>query len=134
MTRAVPVIAALAASALASGCGGSAGDLLALTASGGIAGGSHTVVVSGDGRASCDRGPLQPLPSARVLVAREVERDAVDLAKRAASYPPSPDARAYTLHTKDGVVRWSEGNPNLPKVLPQAQLLELQLEQQLCRR
>jgi hypothetical protein len=127
-------MAALAASVLTSGCGGSAGDLLALTATGGIAGGTHTVVVSGDGRGSCDRGPLQPLPSARVLLARQVEHDAGDLAKRAASYPPSPDARAYTLRTKDGVVRWSEGNPALPKVLPQAQLLALQLEQQLCRR
>jgi hypothetical protein len=134
MRRASAVTAALAASALASGCGGSSGDLLAITASGGTAGGTHTVVVSGDGRGSCDRGPLEPLPSGRVLTAREVEHDAVDIAKRAASYPPSPDARAYTLRTKDGVVRWSEGNPTLPKVLPQAQLLALQLEQQLCRR
>jgi hypothetical protein len=125
--------ATLAASALGAGCGGSAGDLLSITAEGGVAGGRHTVVVSGDGRGSCDRGPLKPLPSDRVIAARGVERDAHDLARRATSYPPSPGARSYTLNTKDGAVRWSEGRPGLPAVLPRAALLALQLERQLCR-
>ena len=121
-----------ASALLLAGCGGSAGDLLSIGATGGIAGGKHTVVVSGDGRGSCDRGPLKELPSDRVIAAREIERDAADLAKRAASYPPSPDARMYTLRTKAGVVQWSEGRPGLPSVLPRAQLLELQLQRILC--
>ena len=124
----------LAAAAATAGCGGGAGDLLSITATGGITGGTHTVVVSGDGRGSCDRGPLKELPSDRVIDAREIERDAADLARRAASYPPSPDARMYTLNTKAGEVRWSEGGRGLPSVLPRAQLLELQLERILCRR
>ena len=124
----------LVAAAATAGCGGGAGDLLSITATGGITGGTHTVVVSGDGRGSCDRGPLKELPSDRVIDAREIERDAADLATRAASYPPSPDARMYTLHTKAGEVRWSEGGRGLPSVLPRAQLLELQLERLLCRR
>src|SRR4051794_37779006 len=118
---------------LLAGCGGSAGDLLSITASGGVAGGKHTVVVSGDGRGSCDRGELKELPSDRVIDPRSVERDAADLAKRSATYPPRPDARSYTLHTKAGEVRWSEDVPRLPSVLPRAQLLELQLERLLCR-
>src|SRR4051794_9478335 len=117
---------------LLAGCGGSAGDLLSITASGGIAGGKHTVVVSGDGRGACDPGPLKELPSDRVIAAREVERDAAELAKRSAVYPPLPDARSYTLHTKAGEVRWSEGARGLPSVLPRAQLLELQLQRALC--
>jgi hypothetical protein len=119
---------------LLAGCGGSAGDLLSISATGGIAGGKHEVVVSGDGRGSCDRGPLKELPSDRVIDAREIEHDVSDLARRAVTYPPVPDARAYKLDSKAGEVRWSEGSPGLPSVLPKAQLLDLQLERLLCKR
>jgi hypothetical protein len=118
---------------LLAGCGGSAGDLLSISVSGGVAPRAHTVVVSGDGRGSCDDGPLKELPSDRVIDARAVERDVADLAKRSATYPPLPDARSYTLRTKAGEVRWSEGGRGLPSVLPRAQLLELQLERIVCR-
>src|SRR3954470_20572715 len=131
MRAAAVAIAALVLGA--SGCGGAPGDLLSISATGGVAGGTHTIVVSGDGRGSCDRGPLKELPSDRVIEARAVERDPADLAKRPPTSPPRPDARSYTLHTKAGEVRWSEGAPSLPSVLPRAQLLELQLEQLLCR-
>jgi hypothetical protein len=135
MKRRVCALASLAAALAAlAGCGGGAGDLMSITASGGFAGGMHTTVVSGDGRGSCDRGPLTELPSARVIDAREIARDAAPLARRAASYgPPSPDARSFVLNTKDGVVRWSEGTPGLPSVLPRTQLLAVQLERLLCR-
>ena len=119
---------------LLAGCGGSAGDLLSISATGGIAGGKHEVVVSGDGRGSCDRGPLKELPSDRVIDAREIEHDVSDLARRAVTYPPVPDARTYKLDSKAGEVRWSEGSPGLPSVLPKAQLLDLQLERLLCKR
>ena len=66
---------------LLAGCGGSAGDLLSITASGGPAPGKHTIVVSGDGRGSCDRGPLKELPSDRVLEAREIEKDVLPVAR-----------------------------------------------------
>jgi hypothetical protein len=125
---------ALALLVLLAGCGGGAGDLLSIRVSGGIGGGRHTVVVSGDGRGSCDRGALEELPSDRVIDARAVERDAADLAKRSATYPPVPDARTYILSTKAGEVRWSEGGRGLPSVLPRAQLLELQLQRILCPR
>jgi hypothetical protein len=128
-----PACAAVLLMAVLAGCGGSAGDLLSITASGGVAGGKHEVVVSGDGRGSCDRGPLKQLPSDRVIDAREIEHDVADLARRAATYPLAPDARSYTLNTKAGVVRWSEGARGLPSVLPRAQLLELQLERILCK-
>jgi hypothetical protein len=131
MKRLAILVAATAAAV--AGCGGSAGDLLSINVSGGFAGGKgHTVVVSGDGRGSCDRGALKELPSDRVIAAREIERDVADLAKRAATYPPAPDARAYVLRTKAGTVRWSEAARGLPPVLPKAQLLELQLERLLC--
>jgi hypothetical protein len=131
--RAVTVAAA-AATVFVAGCGGAPGDLLSIEASGGVAGGKHTIVVSGDGRGSCDRGPLKELPSDRVIDARGIERDAGDMARRAAEYPPARSgARSYVLRTKDGEVRWSERTPGIPSVLPRAQLLELQLQNLLCR-
>jgi hypothetical protein len=128
MKRLVCALAVL----LLAGCGGGAGDLLSIGVSGGIAPRRHTIVVSGDGRGSCDRGPLKEIPSDRVIDAREIERDVADLAKRSATYPPAPDARAYVLRTKAGTVRWSEAGRGLPSVLPRAQLFELQLERLLC--
>jgi hypothetical protein len=115
------------------GCGGDPGDLLSISASGGVAGGTHTIVVSGDGRGSCDKAPLKGLPSDRVIDARGIERDAGDLARKAAEYPPlRQHARSYVLRTKDGEVHWSERTPGIPSVLPRAQLLELQLQNLLC--
>lgn len=134
MRCAAAMVAAVAAPVLAAGCGGTAGDLMSVTFSAGAGGGSHTIVVSGDGRASCDRGALKALPSDRVIDAREVERDMAPYAKRAAEYPSRSGARRYTLNSKDGVVRWSEGSPGLPVVLPRAQLLALQLQRLVCPR
>jgi hypothetical protein len=126
------LVALAAVAAAIAGCGGSAGDLLSITVSGGVAAQKHTIVVSGDGRGSCDNGPLKEIPSDRVIDARAVERDVSDLAKRSATYPPLPYARSYTLRAKAGEVRWSEGGRGLPGVLPRAQLLDLQLERLLC--
>ena len=124
--------AALAALAL-SGCGGEAGDLMSIEFQGGPTGAHHTVVVTGDGRGSCDRGKEELLPSARVIDAREIAKDVSDLARKAADYPPKAGATRYKLRTTDGDVRWSEGTPALPPELPKAQLLALQLERLLCR-
>jgi hypothetical protein len=132
MRRRIGLVTALAASSLAAGCGGPAGDLLSIGVAGGPTGARHTLVVSGDGRGSCDRGPLKELPSERVIDARKLEGDVGDLAKRAAAYPSRPGATRYALHTRNGVVRWSEGTPGLPSELPRAQLLALQLRRQLC--
>ena len=68
-----------------------------------------------------------------MLDARAVARDAADLARKASTYPAKAGTRRYELRTNDGVVRWSEGSPGLPSVLPRAQLLALQLEQIVCR-
>lgn len=124
------VLAALAVA----GCGGASGDLMSIEISGGPAGtAKHTIVVTGDGRGSCDRGQEKLLPSDRVIDARVIEKDVAELARKAADYPPRAGARRYTLSTGDGDVKWSEGTPGLPPLLPRAQLLALQLERLLCR-
>jgi hypothetical protein len=126
-------MAALAAcTALLSGCGGEAGDLMSIEVTGGPTAEKHTLVVTGDGRGSCDKGTEKLLPSGRVIDARGIADDIGDLATRAAEYPPRSGSRRYRLNTKDGDVQWSEGTPGLPSVLPRAQLLALQLERELC--
>jgi hypothetical protein len=134
MRRARAPVAAVIAAAALTGCGGEAGDLMSITISGGFAPVRHTIVVSGDGRGSCDRGALKLLPSERVVEAREIEHEVAELARKAAHYPPAPDRRVYTLRTKAGVVEWSEGGRGLPSALPRTQLLALQLERLLCAR
>ena len=124
---------ALVAAAALAGCGGEAGDLMSIESLGGPSGAHHTVVVTGDGRGSCDRGKEVLLPSQRVLDARETAKEVSDLARKAADYPAKPGAIRYTLKTTDGEVRWSEGTPALPSALPKAQLLTLQLDRLLCR-
>jgi hypothetical protein len=134
--KAVVLIAAVAVAVAVgvAGCGGESGDLMSIEISGGPAGvAKHTVVVTGDGRGTCDRGAEVLLPSQRVIDARVIAKDITELTRKAADYPPLTGARRYTLKTADGDVTWSEGTPALPDVLPRAQLLALQLERLLCR-
>jgi hypothetical protein len=125
-------LAGVLATGLLAGCGGEAGDLIALEAAGGAKPG-HRIVVTGDGRGSCDGGGLSSIPSDRLIEAREVERELQELADESATFPEQRDRRRYTARTDDGVVRWSEGARELPRVLPEASLLALKLERELCR-
>ena len=125
-------LAALAAVGLLAGCGGEAGDLIAIEVSGGAAGGDRTIVVTGDGRGSCDDGDLSNVDSDLVVEARAVERDIEELTNESREFPERRGRRRYVVRTDDGVVRWSEGTPGLPAVLPRTALLTLRLERELC--
>ena len=125
--------AALAAIALVAGCGGNAGDLMAIEVSGGTAAADRTLVITGDGRGRCGGGELQNVESDLVVEARDVERDIESLANESRAFPQRAGRRRYVVRTDDGVVRWSEGAPGLPEILPRTALLTLQLERELCR-
>ena len=126
-------LAALAAAACLAGCGGEAGDLMAIEVSGGAAGAKRTIVITGDGRGSCNGGEREHVDSDDLVEARDVERDIEELADDSRTFPGRPGRRRYVVRTDDGVVRWSEGTPGLPEVLPRAALLTLRLERALCR-
>jgi len=131
----IAVAAATAALMLMAGCGSSAGDLLALEVSGGPLPAKQTLIVTADGRGSCNRGKLREIPNQRLLDAQGIARDAKPLAEAGAEYLASrPDARAYRLLLPDGDVRWTEGRPGIPPELARAQLLALQLGRVLCGR
>ena len=130
MRRGVAVAAALAA-ALA-GCGNAPGDLMKITTSGG-GGDAHRIVVTGNGRGSCDGGSEQTLPSDHVLDAREVEREVKTVAEERKSYTDAPSgARRYTVTTKDGLVYWLEGARGTPPVVAKAIVLTQELKRDLC--
>lgn len=154
-TALAAIVAALAlALALAlSACGGEAGDLLALEASGGPQEEPLRLTVTEDGRGTCDRGelgmagPLEPIPSERLIEARDVERELEGLAQDGAAFtrddaaaggsdqeaqPAGAGVRRYVARTRAGTVRWVEGAPELPEILPRAALLAEQLEDDLC--
>ena len=114
-------------------CGGAAGDLLAFEVSGGFQGGAREITVTGDGRGTCDRGPVQPVDGPTLLDARELQRELAPLASSAREFgAPGPDQREYVVRMREGSVRWPEGGEDLPPVLGRAVVLERALEQQLC--
>ena len=91
MRRATGALAALAA-AIVAGCGGEAGDLLAVERSGSIPGARLELRVTVDGRAACNRGELRQLPSEQVIAARRIER-----ALAGEDEEPGPAARDLRL-------------------------------------
>jgi hypothetical protein len=128
-------LAAAAAALILAGCGSSAGDVLALEVSGGPLPAKQTLVVTNDGRGSCDRGKLQEIPNARLIDAQALARDAKPLAEAAADYTSTRrGARQYVLRLPQGNVQWTEGRPDIPVELAKAQLLALQLGRILCGR
>ena len=128
MKRLVPLLAVVVA-----GCGGSPGDLIAIQSSGGPAVREQRLVVRSDGQATCNGGPAADIGSDALIDAREIERDLAELAERAANYEsPRAGATGYVARTKDGTVRWHERAPDLPPVLPKAQLFALQQGRALC--
>lgn len=116
------------------GCGGSAGDLLALEVSDGPAGDERRITVTQDGRASCDGGELEPISSALLIEAREVERELAGVAEEGGSFESSDAGhrRTYVARTRAGTVSWTEGEPHLPAALPRAAALAERLRADLC--
>lgn len=125
----------MAAALILQGCGDTPGDVLAFEVSGGPLRAKQIVIVTDDGRGSCDRGSLKDIPNQRLIDAQALAHDAKSLAESGASYGgPRPGARRYLLKLPQGDVSWTEGTPGLPPALARAQLLALQLGRQLCGR
>jgi len=129
------VLPALLAGVAAAGCGGGSGDLMAIEiAKGPARGRGLDIVIKDNGRATCNGGDEETIPSDLLIDARELERDLGDLAEEGAFFEPTgAGRREYVVRIKAGTVRWSEGNRGLPRELPQTQLLALRLDRLLCR-
>ncbi|MBV9214044.1 MAG: hypothetical protein JOZ25_10420 [Actinobacteria bacterium] len=132
--RAVSLAIGLAAAAsLAAGCGGTAGDLLALEVSGGAGDVHDRIRVTDDGRASCNGGMLAPIPNSQLLAAREDKRLLRPLAQQGVTFPGAiAGARNFVARSQDGTVTWSEGAPRIPTAVGRTTLLIIELERQIC--
>jgi hypothetical protein len=132
MRRALLLVVALTV-ALA-GCGGAPGDLIAIDVTGGPANREQRIVLQDNGHASCNDGPSEDIGSDALIQAREIERELMEPADRAAVFEQGagPDATSYAARTNDGTVRWREGARGLPPVLPKVQLFALQQGRTLC--
>jgi hypothetical protein len=125
MSRAA-LIATVAGVLAVAGCGGTAGDLLALEVSGGAGNVHDTLRITDDGRASCNSGKLMTIPNEQLLAAREDKRLLRPLAKKAATFPGAiAGAREFVARSQDGTVSWSEGAPRLPTAIGRATLLAI---------
>jgi hypothetical protein len=120
------VTAAVAASP---GCGNPGGDLIALEERGAH---FNRMVVTDDGRGKCNDGELERLPSARLLEAREVERELQGLADRGTTnFPEATGGRHFRAQMRDATVTWRERSTQDP-ALPRATALTLKLRNELC--
>lgn len=110
------------------GCGNPGGDLIALEERG-----VHftRVVVTDDGRGSCNGGELKRLASERLLEAREVERELQELADEGTNFPGPQGGRHFRAQMRGATVTWTERSRQDP-VLPKATLLALKLRRELC--
>lgn len=118
---------------LAAGCGGPTGDILGLAISGGPLKQPLRMHVTEDGQGSCNTRPLHQLPDPVILTARNLVREAKPVQKQSRNFgTPGPGVRTFELKTPDGTTDWVENARGLPPVLPQAELLALQLQQLLC--
>jgi hypothetical protein len=126
---------ALLVALVVAGCGGEAGDLMAIEIAKGPARGRELdIVIKSDGRGTCNGRDEETIPSELVIDARELERDLGDLAEQGAFFEPTgAGRREYVVRIKAGTVRWSEGDRGLPRELPRTQLLALKLDRLLCR-
>jgi hypothetical protein len=131
--RIAPAALAPALVLLAS-CGATAGDVLAIEVSGGPLHAKQILVVTEDGRGSCDRGKLREIPNDELISAQGVARDAKPLAETSATYTGGgrDGARQYLMRLPQGNVQWTEGRPGIPAALARAQLLALRLGRELC--
>jgi hypothetical protein len=124
LKRAAPIVALLALA----GCGNPGGDLIALEERG-----AHftRLVVTDDGRGSCNGGELKRLASERLLEAREVERGLQELADERTNFPGPGGGRLFRAQMRGATVTWTERSASEP-ILPRATLLTLRLRGELC--
>jgi hypothetical protein len=134
----VLAVAAVAAATVA-GCGGEAGDLLAVERSGSIPGARLQLRVTVDGRVACNRGALRQLHSDQVIDARGIERELTGEegepgpAARHVRLPARPGSiLRYRARVEAGSVSFADTSRGQPPVFFQIQKLTRDVARSVC--
>lgn len=137
MRRRLGALVAALAVLPAAGCGGPAGDLLSVDRTGDLPGAKLSLRFTVDGRVACNGGPLRPLPSARTIEVRAIERalagdEVPGPAARDLRLPPGPAALLrYEVRLEAGRVRFSDSG--VPPLLGRIVRLTRQVATETCR-
>jgi hypothetical protein len=115
------------------GCGVRSADLFLVERTGTIPGARLTLLVSEDGRVSCDGRAAGRLSDAQLVRARGIQEDLQDPASRRLTLPPRPGSvLRYVVRQEGGTVRFSDNSAGQPPALRQLALLVLQIAQGSC--
>lgn len=114
-----PVVAAMAAAALATvACGTPSPDLFVVERYGTVPGARLRLLVS-DQTARCNDGPVKNLTSAQIIEARDIRRDLLLLQTDDEPIPEAPPAQffRFAVQTEQGTLRYPDTQQR-PVVLP----------------
>ncbi len=128
-----PAVMAFAALTL-TGCGGAGSELFVVHRTGSIPGARLVLSVYDDGLARCNHGPRPRLEDARLLDAREIQRDLEAFEKRGLHLAPGPGSiLAYRVTDSDGSVSFSDTSRGQPPVLFRVQAFTRRVAREACR-
>jgi hypothetical protein len=132
--------AAVTAAVVLAGCGGEAGDLLAVERSGSIPRARLQLRFTVDGRVSCNRGALRELHSDQVIDARAIESELAGEEGK-----PGPASRhvrlrarpgsvlRYRARVEAGAVTFADTSRPQPPVFFEIQKLTRDVARSICR-
>jgi hypothetical protein len=131
---AVALIATVAGSFMAAGCGLNvqSPDLFVLTRAG--AGQKLTVLVNDSGTVRCNGGASKPLPDPLLLQARDLASNLDNDAKSNLRIAPGPrTVNRYTVKLQDGTISFPDTAGAAHRELAQAELFAAQIADGPCR-
>ncbi|MGI8803956.1 MAG: hypothetical protein ACR2KV_17640 [Solirubrobacteraceae bacterium] len=127
------VLAAAAAAAALTGCGGASADLFAVTRSGTVPGANFAMIVRDDGSVTCN-GVRRPLPPELLINARGIADDLEPQVTAATALPSGPrPVSTYVVLAPGGRASFSDSSPHQPAVFYKIGQLTTQVARQVCR-
>jgi hypothetical protein len=126
------VALAVAAGALAAGCGQEAPDLFQVMRSGQGRNAKLNMVVNDDGSVTCN-GRSHQLPAKSLLMARALTRDMGNSAKLALDLPPGPGSvLAYHVRMQAGTISFADTSKHLPLPLIRLEQFTKDVSEGVC--
>lgn len=127
--------AALAAVALAAGCGTPSADLFVVERTGDLPDAKLTLLVSDGGTVRCDGGEERQMEQDRLLEARELARDLAPVLDQGPRLPAAEGSLLrYRVIAGEGEASFADTSPRLPPALAQVQRFTRAVARETCGR